>query len=39
MLPIQKVEELEESRCMQCTVCICGKTMAEMKKDRDIYHL
>lgn len=41
MLPIQKVEELagcEKSRCMQCTVCICGKTMEEMKKDREIYH-
>lgn len=41
MLPIQKVEELagcEQSRCMQCTVCICGKTMEEMKKDREIYH-
>lgn len=39
MLPTQKVEELagsEKSRCMQCTVCICGKTMEEMKKDRDI---
>lgn len=29
----------EKSRCMQCTVCIYGKTMAEMKKDREIYHL
>lgn len=40
MLPIQKVEELagsEKSRCMQCTVCICGKTMEGMKKDREIY--
>lgn len=33
MLPIQKVEELEESRCMQCTVCICGKPMEEMKTE------
>lgn len=38
MLPIQKVEELagcQKSRCMQCTVCICGKVMEEMKRERE----
>lgn len=38
MLPIQEVEKLagcEKSRCMQCTVCICGKMMEEMKRERE----